>query len=681
MKNTPTKILFITLSNLGDVILTLPVLDYLRHYFPENEITVMAGPRVKEVFEGNPAIKRLIVYDKTAPLREKMALFFRLRSEGYDVVIDLRNTFYGAFLPAKFKTSPFLNVPAFIIHMKDRNLFRLRMALRMQSVIIDTTVSKSLYLSAEGKAYITRMLEQSGINLQEGKLIVVAPAARGGNKSWSKEGFAQVCADLARDHKVILVGTQSDRELTQYIKLNSHSANVFDYAGLTNIGQLAFIMGKASLVIVADTGIQHLASYVAAPVLALFGAFNEKKYGPWSEKINSVVVKEVFCRPCQAAQCVFNTIDCMALIKPQTVITKARQMLDPKDLIDPATIPEFRRILIVRTDRIGDVVLSTPVIKAFRDYYPNSHIAMMVRPYTADIVNGNPYLDEVIVYDKDGAHKRWQDAMKFAFELRKKNFDLVLVLHPTQSAHLITFIAGIDRRVGYDRKWGFLLTDPIPHTKEWGEKHEMEYNLDMVRYLGLEPKDKTLFLPISEESEKWADEVIKKSGIRQTDKLVAISPGASDPTKEWVTERFAQVGDALSNKYNYSAIILGAPKEKELTDRVRMTMHRFAVDLGGKTSVSQLASILKRCSLFVGMDSGVMHMACALKLPVVALYGRKQKGLSPVRWGPLNPRSRFLHKDVGCKVCLAHYCQKDFLCFKEITVDDVLACVDAVLKM
>ena len=680
MDNKHTKILFITLSNFGDVVLTLPVLDTLRSYFPQNEITVVADVRVKEIFENNPAIRHFIIFDKTATLREKIALFFRLKAEGFDIVIDLRNTLYGALLPARFKTSPFLKVPAFIVHMKDRNLFRLRMALRMQSLMIDTIPFKSLYLSAEAKAYINRMFEQSGIDPQE-SIVVVAPAARGGNKGWSKEGFAQVCSDLGKDHKIILVGTAADRELTQYIRTSARGVNIFDFSGLTNIGQLAHILSHASLVIVADTGVQHLASYVGAPVLALFGAWNERKYGPWSDKQNAVVVKEVFCRPCQAAECIFKTVECMALIKPHTVIAKARQMLSGKDFIDPASLPDFRRILIVRTDRIGDVVLSTPVIKAFRDYYPNAHIAMMVRPYTADIVEGNPYLDEVIIYDKDGAHKRWRDAMKLAFELKRKNFDLALVLHPTQSAHLITFIAGINRRVGYDRKWGFLLTDPLPHTKEWGEKHEMEYNLDMVKYLGLEPKDRSLLLPIKEESEKWVDELIKKSGIRQTDKIVAISPGASDPTKEWVTERFAQVADALSLKYNFSVIIVGAPKEAQLTDRVRMTMRRFAVDLGGKTSVSQLASILKRCCLFVGMDSGVMHMACALGLPVVALYGRKQKGLSPVRWGPLSPKAKFIHKDVGCKVCLAHYCTKDFLCFKEITVDDVLGCVDAVLKM
>ncbi|MFA5116921.1 MAG: lipopolysaccharide heptosyltransferase II [Candidatus Omnitrophota bacterium] len=680
MENKPTKILFITLSNFGDVILSLPVLDSLRSYFPRNEITVVCGARVKEIFENNPAIRRVIIYDRTAPLREKIGLFFDLKNEGFEVVIDLRNSLYGALLPARYKTSPFLKVPAFIAHMKDRYLFRLRMALGMQSLMIDTVTSKSLYLSAEAKAYINKMLEQSGIKPQEGNIVVVAPAARGGNKGWSRDGFAQVCGDLGRDYKVILVGTEADRELTQYIKVNARG-NVIDLAGLTNISQLAHVLGRASLVIVADTGIQHLASYIGAPVLALFGAWNEKKYGPWSDKKNAVVVKEVFCRPCQAPECVFKTVECMKLIKPQTVIARARQMLSGRDFIDPATIPDFKRILIVRTDRIGDVILSTPVIKAFRDYYPNAHIAMMVRPYTADIVDGNPYLDEVIVYDKDGAHKSWQDSMKFAFELRKKNFDLALVLHPTQSAHLITFIAGIDKRVGYNRKWGFLLTDPLPHTKEWGEKHEMEYNLDMVRNLGLEPKDRSLFLPIKDESEKWVDELIGKSGIRQNDKIVAISPGASDPTKEWVMERFAQVADALSVKYSFSVIIVGAPQEAELTNRVRMTMHRFAVDLGGKTSVSQLASVLKRCSLFVGMDSGVMHMACALGLPVVALYGRKQKGLSPVRWGPLSPKSRFLHRDVGCKVCLAHNCTKNFLCFKEITVDDVLGCVDAVLKM
>ena len=150
---------------------------------------------------------------------------------------------------------------------------------------------------------------------------------------------------------------------------------------------------------------------------------------------------------------------------------------------------EPKRILIVRTDRIGDLVLSTPVIASLRKAYPNSYIAFMCRPYTEAIVKGNPYLDEVIVYDKYGKEKGFWATLKFARYLKRKRFDLALILHPTNRAHLVTFLAGIPERVGWDQKLGFLLTKRIPHTKQQGEKHELEYTLDMLRSLDIEPQE------------------------------------------------------------------------------------------------------------------------------------------------------------------------------------------------
>ena len=125
----------------------------------------------------------------------------------------------------------------------------------------------------------------------------------------------------------------------------------------------------------------------------------------------------------------------------------------------------FKRILVTRTDRIGDVLLSTAVIKVLRKKFPKSYIAVMVRPYARDIVLGNPYLDELILYDKYGAQRSLLSSIKFAAGLRKKRFDLVLILHPTNRQHIISFLAGIKKRVGFNRKMGFLLTDKIEHKK------------------------------------------------------------------------------------------------------------------------------------------------------------------------------------------------------------------------
>ena len=165
----------------------------------------------------------------------------------------------------------------------------------------------------------------------------------------------------------------------------------------------------------------------------------------------------------------------------------------------------LKRILVIRTDRIGDVILSTPLIKALRKNFPRSFIAVMVRPYARDIVLGNPYLNETIIYDKYGAQRPFWKSIKFAWDLKKKKFDLALILHPTNRAHLVTFLAGIKKRIGFDRKMGFLLTDKIEHRKQEGQKHELEYTLDVIRRLGIEPEDKDLFMPIRKDSEMYIE--------------------------------------------------------------------------------------------------------------------------------------------------------------------------------
>ncbi|MDD5156029.1 MAG: glycosyltransferase family 9 protein, partial [Candidatus Omnitrophica bacterium] len=263
--------------------------------------------------------------------------------------------------------------------------------------------------------------------------------------------------------------------------------------------------------------------------------------------------------------------------------------------------------------------------------------------------------------------------------LRKKKFELALILHPTNRVRLVTFFARIPKRVGYDRKLGFLLTDKVKHAKHLGEKHELEYNLDLVRYLGIEPQDTTLFMPIRQESEKWADELFKKEGIKEGDKLLALHPGASCPSKIWPHDRFAQTADSLAEKYGFKVIVVAGPKDIKLAQNTIKHMRQQAIDLAAKTSISQLASILKRCSLFISNDSGPVHMASALNTPVISIFGRNQAGLSPKRWGPTGKRSRILHKEVGCIECIAHNCVKDFICLKAITVEDVVKVAEEIL--
>ena len=332
-------------------------------------------------------------------------------------------------------------------------------------------------------------------------------------------------------------------------------------------------------------------------------------------------------------------------------------------------IAKVRRILIVRTDRIGDVVLSTPTITAARKAFPNAYIAVMVSPQTREIVNGNPSLNEVIVYDKKGVFQ----TLRFAKCLKNKKFDLALILHSTNRVNLISFLAGIPKRVGYARgKMDFLLTDRLPYKKRLGEKHEAEYSLDVLRSIGVDARISQLVMPVRKENEENIDGLLKESGLGQGERIIVLHPGASCISKMWPQENFARVADILVEKFDARILLVSAPEHVRIGEGIRGLMKNRPVFLCGETSLGDLAALFKRTNLFISNDSGPVHIACAIGVPVISIFGRKDTGLSPERWGPLGNRSIALHKDVGCIQCLAHNCNKGFLCLKSVTVEEVI---------
>jgi lipopolysaccharide heptosyltransferase II len=571
--------------------------------------------------------------------------------------------------------------------MKDRHLYKLSTLYSLLSTAADAQRS-SLHIKPEDEEYINGILRENGVTDKD-KIIVISCGARSHIKRWPQDKFVELISSLVEEFKtspvtasgngikIILVADKDDAPLVKYIVEHSKHP-VVNVSAKTNITELACLLKNANCIITNDSAVLHLASYLDRPIVAIFGPTDELKYGPWSG-IHAVVKKDIFCRPCEKAQCRFGTLKCMQLIRVDDVLRAIRNILVTNYQL-PITNYQYQRILIVRTDRIGDVLLSTPVIKALRDTYHNAYIAMMVSPYAKDIVEGNPYLDEVIIYDKDAKHKSWGRTIKFSCNLKKRRFDLAIILHPTNRVHLITFFAAIPRRIGYARKLGFLLTDRIKHTKQLGEKHESEYNLDLLRYLGIQTRDKNLFMPIKQESEKWVEDLFRQEGINKDDRLLAIHPGASCPSKIWPNERFAEVANRLIEKYGFKVLVASGPKDITLAQNVIKNMHYLAINLAGKTSISQLASLFKRCQLFISNDSGPVHIASAVGIPVISIFGRSEKGLSPKRWGPQGIKDRILHKEVGCIECLAHNCVKGFACLKAITVEDVLSAADSILK-
>lgn len=334
----------------------------------------------------------------------------------------------------------------------------------------------------------------------------------------------------------------------------------------------------------------------------------------------------------------------------------------------------FKKILITRTDRIGDVVLATPVIEQLKMAYPNAKISFLTTPYTVDLIEGNPNIDEVIIYDKKGKEKNFIGGILFfALKLHSKKFDAVFVLHPTNRMHLACFIARIPVRVGWDRKYGNLLTHKLEHNKQLGIKHESEYNLDLLKLIGIKTQKPTLNLPYDYISKFIDFTSLTKFDLKENKKYIVFALGASCLSKQWPVEFFAQVANKLSSLIpEFSVVVLGSSSEETLSKKFISLYKGECIDLTGKLSLKEVIFFIKHVAGFIGNDSGLSHIAASFDIPLISLFGRADPGLSPLRWRPLGQNSIFIHKDVTCVKCLAHNCEKDFQCIRSILVDEVV---------
>lgn len=343
------------------------------------------------------------------------------------------------------------------------------------------------------------------------------------------------------------------------------------------------------------------------------------------------------------------------------------------------TIKDVNKILIIRTDRLGDVLLNTPVFKALRDNFPQAHIAVVVQSHLREIIEGNPNVDEVISYDKNKSEKGWWPSLKFIKYLQTRRFDLSITLNPSKRSNVITFLAGIKYRVGYDRKWGFLLTHKMKDNKWMGLKHEVEYNLDLIRFIGLEVKDKELHMPVYQEDENYIDRLLAQLNINDQEALITVHPASSDYSKCWPLEQYAGLIDKLKNDFRFTVAVIGGKEEEESVNRLLSLTSSKPINFCGRLTLRQLAALCKRSKVFISNDSGPVHIACAVKTPTIVIFGRTLAGVGPKRWGPHGEGNIVLQKEVGCVSCNPQDCPENFKCLIAVSVEDVLEAVKKIV--
>lgn len=322
-KSRVKRILVITLSNIGDAILTTPVIYVLRRDFPQAHLAVLVGPRAFSVFKGDHRIDDLIIYDKSISWKNKLVLVNRLRHDRYDLVVDLRHSFFGILLGARYHTSIFAQPPKFLLHMKDRHLWRLKSL----GLNIDDAQGPTVIFSEDERDNVKQMLNKWQI--KDGQMLVaVAAGARNLTKRWEREGYGQLIEKLLPEYnaKIIMVGDKKDEVLIKEI-IAQVKPKLFNACGKTSIGELTFLLTKCKLLITNDSAPMHLGWAVGTPVVAIFGPTDYKKYAPAGPH-NLVIRKELPCAPCEKSLCFKGTRECIKLISADEVFAACKKILD-----------------------------------------------------------------------------------------------------------------------------------------------------------------------------------------------------------------------------------------------------------------------------------------------------------------------------------------------------------------
>jgi lipopolysaccharide heptosyltransferase II len=317
--------------------------------------------------------------------------------------------------------------------------------------------------------------------------------------------------------------------------------------------------------------------------------------------------------------------------------------------------------------------MALPALRAVRSRFADAQIAVVARPYVAELYREQGICDRLFPYDPRGEHAGLAGRERFAKELRGERFDVALLLQNAFDAAWLAWRAGIPRRIGYARDARSLLLTkgvPVPRIGEI-PAHEQFYYLELLRRVGWLDKlngEKHIRLNLSAESQRQGKQQLLASGARENALRVAIGAGASyGSAKCWPPERFAQVADRLITQFAADVILFGTAGERQVSAAIAGAMRGVPVDLVGKTSVVELPALLSHCHLFIGNDSGAMHVAAAVGLPVVGVFGPTD----PHGTAPVTPHCTIVQERPYCSPCFLRRCPTDHRCMRRISPDVV----------
>ena len=330
-----------------------------------------------------------------------------------------------------------------------------------------------------------------------------------------------------------------------------------------------------------------------------------------------------------------------------------------------------KRLLVRGTNWLGDGVLMAPALSALRQGFPHARIVLLAKPSVADLFHCHPAVDEIVLYRNPGIHAGLGGKWRLARSLMAYHFDLAVLFQNAFEAALIAALAGIPQRYGYptDGRW-FLLTHRVTQLPGLRVRHEVEYYLELLRPMGIPITPRAPVLYTNAEEDREAAARLESFGVLPGKPIIGLNPGSTYGTaKRWLLERYAEVVQRVAAEHNAHVIIFGGRGEGALGRAIVGMLTAPHTVLSGRTSVRQLMALIKRCRLFLTNDAGPMHIANALGVRVVAVFGPT----NPQTTAPFGTSHELVRHVVDCSPCLLRECPIDHRCMRGIQPEKVYA--------
>jgi heptosyltransferase-2 len=337
--------------------------------------------------------------------------------------------------------------------------------------------------------------------------------------------------------------------------------------------------------------------------------------------------------------------------------------------------PCFSRILVRATNWVGDAVMCLPALRAIRERFPSAHIAILARPWVAALYERESFADSVILLHAGRGAVDWRGKWRAAQQLRARKFDCAILLQNAFEAAMLAWLAGIPRRIGYNRdRRGWLLTDPI-RVPAAGEipRHERFYYLELLRRAHLSESlgaSDTIHLDAQADARESGARKLAKLGLPA--KIVGVSPGAAfGNAKRWLPERFGEAASLLAAGLGGGVAVFGSESEWPLCELVAGLVAGRGIpvrNFAGATKLGEFIEYAAACDLYLTNDSGAMHISSAVGVPTVAVFGATDDAGT----GPAGKHSRVVREPVECSPCLLRECPIDHRCMTRVTVDRVV---------